>query len=113
MIKTQKRKLAFGLNLVRLYRKLCSGKRAPHTLLLESADVHTRTGQKSFLMAKAALKIRAQKDSVTVDALSPLGELMLGKLVENASLSAQLKGAQAVFKVPTRNPQESLSEQLH
>jgi len=114
MIKTEERSLPFGVNPVRLYRDLCSSRGLKNTLLLESADVQTKAGQKSFLMARSALKITAREDAVVVCALSALGESILEQLVSAPSLSAKSREkSRAVFEIPNRNSEGCLSEQLH
>lgn len=114
MIKTQERSLPFGVNPVRLYRDLCSSRGLKNTLLLESADVKTKAGQKSFLMAQAALKITAREREVVACALSDLGEMLLEQLTHTPSLFPKsIEKSRIVFEIAARNSQESLSEQLH
>lgn len=113
MIETQKLPLPYALDPVSLYRALCAVHGDKNTVLLESADVHTKNGEKSFLMAKAALKIQAQREFVKVKAFSAFGEFLLEKLVAHATLEiAEHTKQNVAFAIPRSTEDESLSAQL-
>ena len=114
MIKTQTSSLPYALDPVPLYRGLCSQFGRRNTMLLESADIHTRAGQKSFLMIKAALKFRAYKERVVVESLSSLGNFLLDQLTNNPSLPVESRSeSKLVFAIHGDRYDQSLSAQLH
>lgn len=55
-----------------LYRTLC-GER-PNTLMLESAEIDSKTGTQSLLLVDACLRLECRDQTVTVRALTPNGE---------------------------------------
>lgn len=64
-----------------LFNTLCEHRH--HTLLLESAQIDTKANLKSLLIVDSALRISANKNQVTVDALSLNGQYILA-LLKNA-----------------------------
>ncbi|EPS2708039.1 anthranilate synthase component 1 [Cronobacter turicensis] len=64
-----------------VFHKLC-GER-PATLLLESADIDSKDDLKSLLLVDSALRIIAEGDTVTIEALSANGVSLLA-LLDNA-----------------------------
>lgn len=112
-MKTQTHTLPFTPDPVQLYLKLSKELGRLNTMILESADVHTKAGQKSFLMIKAALKFRAFKERVIVDAISEFGFFILERLAKNASLPLEsCCKEKVVFKIPTRPEEMELGAQL-
>ncbi|MDY0972440.1 anthranilate synthase component 1 [Siccibacter turicensis] len=61
-----------------LFNQLCGGR--PATLLLESADIDSKDDLKSLLLVDSALRITANGDTVTMEALSDNGRALLERL---------------------------------
>jgi anthranilate synthase component I len=89
---------------VALYRALCDDGNRPDTLLLESADHTTKSGEKSLVMSRAALRLSSRDRKVTIEALSPNGRSMLAPMA--ARLDAEVFLAQdrleATFAAPPK-----------
>lgn len=80
---------------VALYAALSDGGRARDTLLLESADQSTQSGDKSLVMSRAALRLTGRLTPhggrhVTLAALSPNGHNLLAPLIERLTIDAEL-----------------------
>lgn len=113
MIKTQKSFLPYTVDPVQLYRQLRERSGSVNTLLLESADVQTKAGQKSFLISKAALRLLATGDEVRVSALTELGIHLLEQLCGRETLVAKKRERDlVVFSIAESKNFESLSDQL-
>ena len=65
---------------VRLYDVCCDGGRRRDTLLLESADQTTASGEKSLVLTRAALRLCCRGNEVEVTALSVNGHNTLPRL---------------------------------
>ncbi|PSN08274.1 anthranilate synthase component 1 [Siccibacter turicensis] len=61
-----------------LFNQLCGSR--PATLLLESADIDSKDDLKSLLLVDSALRITANGDTVTIEALSDNGRALLERL---------------------------------
>ncbi len=71
----------------------------PDTLLLESRDFSTPVGEKSLLVARAALRIVCQGAAVTVTATSPNGRNLLPWLAHHLGGGAQLEASDDSLRV--------------
>jgi anthranilate synthase component 1 len=87
---------------VRLYATLCSGRSG--TLLLESADQSTKSGEKSLVVTRAALRLTCRGDEVVIAATSPNGASLLPALAEALGEKARTerdeRTVRAVFARP-------------
>jgi len=86
---------------VHLFRALCAER--GDTLLLESADQSTNSGNKSLVLSRAALRISCCDNRVQVDALSNNGRSLLSPLAEKLQADVTIDDPQliAVFAPPT------------
>ena len=66
---------AYCENPTALFHKLCGAR--PATLLLESADIDSKDDLKSLLLVDSAMRIIAEGNTVTLQALSPNGAALL------------------------------------
>lgn len=95
-----------------LFNTLCEHRH--HTLLLESAQIDTKANLKSLLIVDSALRISANKNQVTVDALSLNGQYILAllknALKEKSTLSVE-RAEQCVFTFASSSfPQDEESK---
>ncbi|NBL92168.1 anthranilate synthase component 1 [Proteus sp. G2675] len=95
-----------------LFNTLCEHRH--HTLLLESAQIDTKANLKSLLIVDSALRISANKNQVTVDALSLNGQhilaLLKNALKEKSTLSIE-RAEQCVFTFASSSfPQDEESK---
>ena len=74
-----------------LYRCLTGGR--ADTFLLESADRAGGTGERSLIGIRSALRLRANREAVTLEALSPNGDAALAWLGQIAGI--QIEGRRA------------------
>ncbi len=77
---------AFAADPVALFGAISDGGKRPHTLLLESADIMTRCGEKSLIVASAAMKATCRGLDVYLEALTDNGENALKVLAVRLSL---------------------------
>ena len=70
-----------------LYRELTGGR--PDTFLLESADRAGGTGERSLIGVRSALRLRAGRDTISVEALSPNGDQALAWLAGDRGLPVE------------------------
>lgn len=91
-----------------LYSRLTNGGRAPHTLLLESADAATGAGERSVLMIAAALRVRCLGLTVQVDALTANGRALLPWLAARLEgrATVQLNASELAATFPDPQQQE-------
>lgn len=79
--------------------------KAPHTLLLESAEIDSKDDLQSLLMADAALRLECRGQTVTITALSDNGQAVLPLFDSHCPTNAacQLSGRQAImtFSLPS------------
>ncbi|AKH65140.1 MULTISPECIES: anthranilate synthase component 1 [Photorhabdus] len=78
-------------NPARLFNQLCS--KRPATLLLESAEINSKKSLKSLLIIDSALRISANGNQVTFDALTENGRNLLPVLVKKFPSTIQSKMA--------------------
>lgn len=93
-VATLSRSLEICPDPVALYAALSDGGRARDTLLLESADQSTHSGDKSLVMSRAALRLtgrltREGHRRVTIAALGPNGHNLLHPLVDRLASDAE------------------------
>ncbi|GIU49649.1 anthranilate synthase component 1 [Shewanella sairae] len=72
---TQKQQLAYHDDPLRLYQHVTQD--APHTMLLESAEIDSKDHLKSIVLTHAAMKIRCDGYQLTFDALTDNGQALL------------------------------------
>lgn len=70
-----------------LYQHICQ--QAPHSLLLESAEISTKDHLQSIIMPKAALQIRCDSYLLTFSALTENGQHLLAPIAEYFALKHQ------------------------
>ncbi len=97
------RRLPASVDPLALYRALTKGGEQAHTFLLESADGSEREGHRSLLGVRAALRIRADLESVRLEPLSPNGPPALA-LVAARYPSACYEGDVLVVPIAPRTP---------
>lgn len=78
-IKILRHKLAYAEDASRLFAEL-GGTSRPHTALLESADVSTKSGLHSIAIVGAALRVQCSDTRVTVTAYTTYGEALIEHL---------------------------------
>ncbi|NMH66087.1 anthranilate synthase component 1 [Shewanella salipaludis] len=86
-VRVSKMPLTYHADPLRLYQQLTQG--APHTLLLESAEVDSKDHLKSLLMTHAALMIRCDGYRLRFTALTDNGASLLEPIAHFFSRSAQ------------------------
>lgn len=96
------RTLAANPDPLRLYGALCGGGAMPDTALLESADIKSRTAERSFVFPRAALRAECRGSLVEITALTPNGMGALdGLAADLASRGAvERRGATVVATYP-------------
>jgi anthranilate synthase component 1 len=98
---------------VALYADACDGGRRADTLLLESADQSTKSGERSLIMTRAALRIAGRGGEVRIEALGDNGRSALswlaGKLARHAAIEPGRDSLVARFSRP---PQGSERQRL-
>lgn len=75
-VKTTKERITYHADPLRLYQHLTQD--APHTMLLESAEIESKDHLKSIVMTHAAMMIRCDSYRLTFTALSENGHGLLG-----------------------------------
>ena len=90
-----------SLDRVALFAQLTNGGTTPNCILLESADIKTRKGEKSILMPQAALKATCRGLEVRLEAFTEFGEQKRKEILKKTPLR---------FTKPDRN--QSLESQL-
>jgi len=94
-----------------LYGRLTDGGRAPHTLLLESADATTGAGERSLLMVQAALRIRCLGLAVQVDALTANGRALLPWLADRLADRAAVVATDGTLTATFPDPQQQAMDE--
>lgn len=74
-VQIQQTKLPYYEDTTVAFYHLCGNK--PHTLLLDSAEIHSKNSLKSLLFAKSAVHIFCDAQQVTFQALTPNGKAVL------------------------------------
>ncbi|MHB1327995.1 MAG: anthranilate synthase component 1, partial [Gemmatimonadales bacterium] len=97
------RRLPANIDPLALYRALTRGGQQTHTFLLESADGSERHGHRSLLGVRAALRIRADLESVRIEPLSPNGPAAQA-LIEARYPAARYQGDVLVIPIAPRTP---------
>ena len=97
-VRQHTRELAGAVDPLALYQRLCDGGRARGTFLFESGDFAAGVGEQSLLGVSAALHLRADGRTVTIEARSANGVAMLPWLVERLGSAAALDGERIVVK---------------
>jgi len=97
---------------VALYAATCLGR--CDTLLLESAEHATASGEKSLLVTRAALRLRCRGQTVVATALSPNGRSLLPWLAQRLDGRAeqQQRDDELTFVFPTPTAGRSEHERL-
>ncbi|WOT03950.1 anthranilate synthase component 1 [Shewanella youngdeokensis] len=72
---TQKKSLAYHDDPLRLYQHITNN--APHTMLLESAEIESKDHLKSIILTHAAMKIRCDGYQLCFDAITANGQTLL------------------------------------
>jgi anthranilate synthase component 1 len=89
---------------VELYAEACDGGRRADTLLFESADQSQKSGDKSLIMTRAALRLACRGQEVEIEALTPNGKSALGWLPAKLSDRAEIArdGDRLLARFPDR-----------
>ncbi|WP_241607503.1 anthranilate synthase component 1 [Rosenbergiella australiborealis] len=91
-----------------LFNQLCGTR--PATLLLESADVSSKDDLQSLMIVDSALRISAQGNTVTVQAMSDNGQSVLPLLCENLPHEAEVKASANRLEIVFTSPSEMQDE---
>ncbi|SFU84901.1 anthranilate synthase, component I [Xenorhabdus koppenhoeferi] len=91
-----------------LFHQLCSNR--PATLLLESAEVHSKKNLKSILIIDSAMRITANERQVTFEALTVNGQNLLPILATLLSEKAQLNVESQVMRAQFPATRHNLDE---
>ncbi|MDX7987206.1 anthranilate synthase component 1 [Xenorhabdus sp. 12] len=91
-----------------LFHQLCNNR--PATLLLESAEIQSKNNIKSILIIDSAMRITANGDQVTFEALTPNGQnlfpILATLLAEKAQLNIESQVMHAHFPTAEHNLDE-------
>lgn len=79
-IEVIKLELSYVADPIRLYSTLCQDK--PYTLLLESADIHSKKNLKSLMLIDAAVRVVCRGNQVELHALTDNGEFLLTAVIQ-------------------------------
>lgn len=94
---TLKASLTYHSDPLRLYQHITQD--APHTMLLESAEIDSKDHLKTMVMTHAAMMIRCDGYQLTFSALTDNGNSLLAPIERFFSLSAHCQSAQSTLVV--------------
>jgi len=80
-VKTNKQQIAYHQDPLSLYQHLTQD--APHTMLLESAEIDSKDHLKSIVMTHGAMMIRCDGYKLTFTALTPNGQTLLAPIAHH------------------------------
>ncbi len=108
-IRTETQSVPYHNDPTAIFATICQAQK--NTLLLESAEIHSKNSLKSLLLINAALKISCLAQTVTFDALTANGVAILPLIQEQLSAISQLtKRTENQLVVEFSAPQQNLDE---
>lgn len=112
-LNTQQTQLPYYADTTVVFYHLCDNK--PHTLLLDSAEIHSKNSLKSLLFAQSALHIYCDAQTVTFEALTENGKAVIPHIqtaltqlspAPNCKFSAEFNRLSATFPPISQNLDE-------